>query len=252
MIDTDRDWRIWGETDPYYGVVSAPQFRREQIDIDEFFLTGDSYIQDRLARLERQLGVVPRRRALDFGCGVGRVALPLAALFDEVVGLDVAPGMLKEAERLRLERGIGNAHFRLSDDRLSMAVGEFDFVHSYIVFQHIAVERGLPLIGRLLDRVAVGGMANIHVAIRRGDSPGRAAFYRARTHIPGLQRLVHRLRGKKASEPMMQMNEYPVSAIFSMMHLRGFGQALVDVERHGRFLTMHIAARRISPTEQLP
>jgi hypothetical protein len=37
-----------------------------------------------------------------------------------------------------------------------------------------------------------------------------------------------------------------------MMHLRGFGQALVDVERHGRFLTMNIAARRISPTEILP
>ena len=92
MIDTDRDWRIWGETDPFYGVVSAPQFRREQVDLDAFFQTGDAYIQERLGRLERQLGMLPRRRALDFGCGVGRVALPLAGLFDEVVGLDVGLG----------------------------------------------------------------------------------------------------------------------------------------------------------------
>ena len=70
MIDTDRDWRIWGETDPYYGVVSAPQFRREQVDLDAFFQTGDAYIQERLGRLERQLGMLPRLRALDFGCGV--------------------------------------------------------------------------------------------------------------------------------------------------------------------------------------
>jgi SAM-dependent methyltransferase len=250
MTDTDRDWRTWGETDPYYGVVAAPEFRRENVDLDYFFLTGEAYIAERLAMLERLLGVIPHRRALDFGCGVGRVALPLAAMFDEVVGLDVAPAMLAEGERLRLDRGIGNAHFRLSDDRLSMAIGEYDFVHSYIVFQHVPVTRGLPLIGLLLDRVAIGGIASIHVAIRRGDTPIRALFYRARTRIPGLQWLVHRIRGKKPSEPMMQMNEYPASAIFSMMHLRGFGRAIVDVERHARFLTMHIAARREAMVEQ--
>ncbi|MDI1296377.1 MAG: methyltransferase domain-containing protein [bacterium] len=249
MTNTDRDWQIWGQTDPYYGVVSAPEFRRDAVDLDQLFLTGATYITDRLAMLERQLGAIGRRRALDFGCGVGRVALPLAAQFDEVVGLDIASAMLAEAEKLRLQRGVLNAHFRLSDDALGMAEGAFDFVHSYIVFQHIAVARGLPLIGRLLDRVAVGGLASIHVAIRRGDSPGRALFYKARTRIPGFQRLVHHLRGKKASEPMMQMNEYPASAILSMMHLRGFGQAVIDVERHGRFLTMHIAARRLTQKE---
>lgn len=250
MIDTDKDWRIWGETDPYYGVVAAPEFRREQVDLDHFLHTGEAYILGRLARLERMLGPVSRGRALDFGCGVGRVALPLGARFDEVIGLDISPAMLAEGERLRQERGVGNVHFRMSDDRLSGADGGFDFVHSYIVFQHIPVDRGMALIGALLDKVAVGGLLSIHVAIRRGDSPGKALFYRARTRVPGLQRLVHRLRGKKSSEPMMQMNEYPASLIFSMMHLRGFGQSVVDVERHGRFLTMHIAARREALAER--
>lgn len=250
MTDTDKDWRTWGETDPYYGVVSAPEFRREQVDVDYFFLTGEAYILERLARLERMLGVIRRRRALDFGCGVGRVALPLAAQFDEVVGLDVAPAMLEEGERLRLGRGTGNVHFRLSDDGLTQAVGSFDFVHSYIVFQHIPVERGLRLIARLIDKVTVGGLINLHIAIRRGDTPLKALFYRARTRIPGLQRLVHRLRGKKPDEPMMQMNEYPASTVFSMLHLAGFGEAVVNVERHGRFLSMHIAARREAAAER--
>lgn len=250
MTDTDRDWRIWGETDPYFSVAAVPEFRREQVDLDRFFHTGEAYILPRLARLEQMLGAIPRHRAMDFGCGVGRVALPLATRFDEVVGLDIAPAMLAEGERLRQERAAHNVHFRLSDDALSGAAGSFDFVHSYIVFQHIPVERGLRLIGRLLDKVTVGGLASIHVAIRRGDSPLRALFYRARTRVPGLQRLVHSLRGKSPNEPMMQMNEYPASALFAMLHMRGFGQALVDVERHGRFLTMHVAARREAMAER--
>ncbi|MGE4323632.1 MAG: class I SAM-dependent methyltransferase [Sphingobium sp.] len=250
MADTDRDWHIWGETDPYYSVVAAPQFRREAVDLDQFFQTGEAYIVDRLGMLEQQLGQIARGRALDFGCGVGRVALPMAGLFDEVDALDISHPMLEEGEKLRLARGIGNVHFRRSDDELRLAVGPYDFVHSYIVFQHIPVERGMGMIARLLDRVAVGGIANIHVAIRRGDTPLKALFYRARVRVPGLQRLVHRLRGKKGNEPMMQMNAYPASAIFSMMHVRGFGRAIVDVERHGRFLTMHVASRRLATEEQ--
>ncbi|WP_298399388.1 class I SAM-dependent methyltransferase [Sphingobium sp.] len=250
MADTDRDWRKWAETDPYFSVTTAPEYRRDRVDIDAFLYTGEAYIVQRLAILERQLGPVARGRALDFGCGVGRVTLPMALLFDQVTGLDVAPAMLAEAEMLKQRQDAPNAHFALSDDRLSAAGHDYDFVHSSIVFQHIPVARGLPLIGRLLDRVAVGGVASIHVALRRGDTPWRAAFYRARTRIPGVQKLSHWLRGKRADEPMMQMNEYPASAIFAMMHRRGFGQAVVDVERHGRFLTMHIAARRIAATEQ--
>lgn len=251
MADTDRDWRKWAVTDPYYCVASAPQFRRDRVDIDAFLYTGEAYIVQRLALLERQLGMIARRRALDFGCGVGRIALPMATLFDEVLGVDAAPAMLAEADRLKQRQDATNAHFALSDDALSAADGLYDFVHSYIVFQHIPVARGLRLIGQLLDRVGMDGIASIHVALRRGDGPWRAALYWMRTHIPGVQRLVHWLRGKGAEEPMMQMNAYPMSVIVAMMHERGFGQAVVDVERHGRFLTMHIAARRIAMEEKV-
>jgi len=36
-------------------------------------------------------------RALDFGCGPGRVTRALAAWFDESVGVDVSPVMIAEA-----------------------------------------------------------------------------------------------------------------------------------------------------------
>ena len=46
-------------------------------------------------------------RTLDFGCGVGRVAIPLARRFEHVVGLDVSPGMLTRAAEAAQRQGVG-------------------------------------------------------------------------------------------------------------------------------------------------
>jgi len=46
------------------------------------------------------LGVEPSGgRALDFGCGLGRLTQPLAERFDEAVGVDIAASMIEGARR---------------------------------------------------------------------------------------------------------------------------------------------------------
>lgn len=239
----DRDWRLHGNADPYDGIAAPSRHRHAPADLDDFFGTGEIYMLHRLTLLHRQFGPLARGRALDFGCGVGRVTLPLADEFGEVVGLDIAPAALAKAERLRLVRGVTNVQFRPADNRLTWAQGEFDFVHSYIAFQHIGVARGLTLIAQLLDRVALDGVVSIHVAI--GHRP-RSWVDR----VPGLRRVMGWLGGRRAGEPMARMHAYPTEAIFAMLHLRGFGPVLTDVERHGPFLTMHIAARRLTEAEK--
>jgi SAM-dependent methyltransferase len=52
-----------------------------------------------------------RGRLIDVGCGPGTIALRVAHLFEEVVGLDADPDMLVEAERRAHELGIGNARW---------------------------------------------------------------------------------------------------------------------------------------------
>jgi len=78
-------------------------------------------------------------RTIDFGCGVGRLTLPLARDSASVPGVDVSPGMLSEAQKNSAERGVSNVRFALE------VSGRFGLVHSFIVLQRIPPRRGLPI-----------------------------------------------------------------------------------------------------------
>lgn len=65
-------------------------------------------------------------RLIDVGCGPGVVALRLAHLFEEVVGVDADADMLAEAERLAGERRISNARWvHILAERLPAGLGSF-------------------------------------------------------------------------------------------------------------------------------
>jgi SAM-dependent methyltransferase len=165
--DTDLDWEAWGARDPYYGVLTHDRFRAGRIDDEarrEFFRTGVEHVEHVLALCRRHVdpGFAPRR-VLDFGCGVGRVAIPFARHALEVVGVDVSVSMLAEARANCAAHGCANVVLLPSDDGLSAVPGSFDLVHSYIVLQHVDAARGLGLVERLLERIRPGGIGVIHV-----------------------------------------------------------------------------------------
>ncbi|MBY0521557.1 MAG: class I SAM-dependent methyltransferase [Sphingomonas sp.] len=246
MSDSDRAWQTWGTENPYFGVLSEKKFRKDSIDLnrDEFFKSGIDYIDNRLKKFERLFGQLEQSRALDFGCGVGRLTLPLAGHFYEAVGIDISSGMLKEAQNSATALGISNVNFVQSDDKISNSVGKFDFVYTYIVLQHIPVNRGLVIIGQLLDRVRAGGGVSLHFSVDRRDSAAQKLSYWARTNVPMLEAVGNIARGRSRSEPLMQMNEYPLEVVLRMMMERGFGDVVTDLEYHGRILTASVMARR--------
>lgn len=204
--DPDRDWERFGAEDPYYSVLNTEAYRRDRLDADGLagiFESGERDLRALLAGAELACGRIRRGRALDFGCGVGRLLRPLASEFEEAVGVDVSGSMLALAAR-----HCPGARLCRSDDRLSAVNGEFDFVFSCLVFQHIPVERGERLMRELLRRLRPDGVAALHFTIARSSPAWRQWVHRLRCNFLPAHRLANLASGLRWDEPLMQTNLY--------------------------------------------
>jgi len=165
--DTDRDWSSIAESDPYWGVISVDQFRGRDLSAEkkaQFFASGQQYINNILSFTRKYMvHDFQIDRGLDFGCGVGRLLLPLAQAAREAVGVDVAPRMLALTQENLAAAGITNATTVLGTDDLANVEGKFNFINSYIVLQHIPPERGIRIIRELLLRLEVRGVFALHL-----------------------------------------------------------------------------------------
>jgi ubiquinone/menaquinone biosynthesis C-methylase UbiE len=132
--DMRDDWNARAREDAGYYVAFA---RREQSDAD-FFATATEVING--LELELQRVPLPQRsawKALEIGCGPGRLMRPMSRHFAEIHGVDVSDEMIGLA-RERLS-DTPNAHPHVSDGAGlgQFPDGTFDFVYSYAVFQHV-------------------------------------------------------------------------------------------------------------------
>ena len=128
------DWNARAQEDANYYVA----FGRRNQDDAEFDDTAEEVVKGLEWELKRVPAANPRaRRALEIGCGPGRLLKPMSRLFGEVHGVDVADGMIAKA-RTRLS-GIPHAHAHVGSgsDLAQFADDAFDLVYSYAVFQHI-------------------------------------------------------------------------------------------------------------------
>ena len=244
MLRTDKAWEKFGSEEPYFGVLAHQKFTAENIHLnrDEFFASGKSTIAQILARFEKHFGAVARGRALDHGCGVGRLSLPLAMQFDRVVALDVSPSMLAEAQENAGRSMASNLQFVIADDELSKAAGEFDFVNSHMVLQHVRVRRGLAILSRLIGKVKPGGGFHIHISIRTDGRTRRFVWWTSH-HIPGVKMWQNIRAGRAWNAPAMQMNNYPLNRIIELLSSRGIYEMLVSMERHANFVTCSVTGR---------
>ncbi|MEI5103474.1 class I SAM-dependent methyltransferase [Streptomyces sp. PmtG] len=96
---------------------TAPHYRRGRLP----YAPG---LPDALAKA---LALDGRGRLLDVGCGPGTLAVALAHLFGEVVGVDPDGGMIAEARRAAAERGVtGKARWvRARAEELPAGLGTF-------------------------------------------------------------------------------------------------------------------------------
>jgi SAM-dependent methyltransferase len=132
-----RDWEELADVDPLWAILTWSDRKNGRWDVNEFFETGEREIASVLSTAA-DLGL-PRRfeRALDFGCGVGRLTRALARRFDECYGVDISAGMVERG--LELNRDFTNCRLLVNaEPNLGLFEPDsFDFVYSSLVLQHL-------------------------------------------------------------------------------------------------------------------
>lgn len=245
--DSDVSWEKWGKQNPYFGVLTDDKFRRENITEElksELLETGRVHVQRVLSMAISQFGEISRSSALDFGCGVGRLVIPLASEFEHVTAVDVSLGMLETAKQNCSERGISNVDFVPSDDQLSQVTCSFDFIHSYLVFQHIKVRRGEEIITQLLKRLNDEGVLAIHFPFACKASLIRKFAHFLRRNFSPFSMLANVVRAKRWNEPFMQMNGYDVNRVLTLISGCGIKDVFLEVVDAGGFISAFVFAKK--------
>jgi SAM-dependent methyltransferase len=232
-MGTDAAWEEWGRRDPYFGVITDPRFRRSEFNEhskQEFFESGKSHVHLLITTIRKHVDPSFAPKAvLEFGCGVGRLLVPFAAIAENVVGLDVSPSMLLEAARNCDERQLSNVQLMPSDDDLSSLTGTFDLVHSFIVFQHIPVGRGRALFGKLLRHIRPGGVGALHLTYSKAQfAPTHGIAPQAKPSAATKQRPT-----TADADPEIQMNPYNLNEILFLMQSQGVERFHVEFSDHG-------------------
>jgi SAM-dependent methyltransferase len=158
LNDLQRNWDALGRADPLWAIKFDPEKKGNRWDQEEFFLTGEREVAELEAWLGG-LGVVPRRgRALDFGCGVGRLTQALADRFDQVDGVDIAPSMIELAGRLNRHGERCRYHLNAATDLALFGDGSFDLVCSLLVLQHVQAGYARAYLREFLRVLRPGGV----------------------------------------------------------------------------------------------
>lgn len=227
LWQTRRHWDRFARTDPFWAVLSEPDKQGNRWKIEEFFATGQKDVDTELNAILARYPQLPRRRALDFGCGVGRLTQALANHFDHVTGVDISTEMLALARQYNRQGNrvsyIHNTHPHLE----LFADGSFDFVYSLITLQHIAPVHAKRYMAEFMRILAPGGAAFFQVPDRRTAPVKR----RLSLYPPTVAKKVRRfLNWFVIWEPAMEMNVIPKDEVLTVQHAAG-GEVL-SLTRH--------------------
>ena len=195
-----QTYESWGAEDPMYAVLTDHDRAGNRWASEEFFRHGREEIAGVVAYLDG-LGIDIRGgRALDFGCGVGRLSQALAEYADRVVGVDIAASMV-EAARSHNQHGDRVEYVVNTEPDLSLFDDDaFDFVYSNITLQHVPPRYARTYIREFFRVARPGGCVLFQMRSGPRIEPGslRSLLYRLNREY--FRHFLQRLRGRPPYE----------------------------------------------------
>jgi SAM-dependent methyltransferase len=160
MMDLEtlrNNWESLAERDALFAILTDHRRAGGKWNVDEFMATGEAEIETVMHHLA-SIGCIPDYggKALDFGCGVGRLTQALAPRFTSCVGVDISRQMIDKANALNRY-----AHCRYvanPEEQLPFADVSFSFIYSNIVLQHVPRRFATAYLREFVRVLAPGGI----------------------------------------------------------------------------------------------
>jgi 2-polyprenyl-3-methyl-5-hydroxy-6-metoxy-1,4-benzoquinol methylase len=131
IVTTKHEWEDLAQLDPLWAILTDNKKQFGRWNQEDFFSSGKQEIDDLMGSCGFVTG--NNGRALDFGCGVGRLSRALHSYFAEVYGVDISEEMINLAKK----HTPGCVFLINQTENLRLFKDEFfDFVYSNIVLQH--------------------------------------------------------------------------------------------------------------------
>lgn len=174
---SERDrWDEFAKADPYAYITGEFNRLPTEQRVATFFESGEAEAHAILTAVQPWLRNT--RLAVDLGCGVGRVAFPMAQRFETVIGVDGSPAMLHQLRGNCRERGLSNVRTMSADEAWDRETA--DLLYSVNVFQHIEDWGTLDRYTKSIARgIGGGGVAYLHF-----DTRPSSVAYRVKTAMP--------------------------------------------------------------------
>lgn len=172
-----QQWSHLGEKAPYWSVLSGCSKSQtiSEADQQEFYRSGGDEIETMRQFFQSVGQLVPSGRCLDWGCGLGRVLVHLASIFDEAVGVDISHPHLQIARNYvnSLEPQIAQriVLYQAIDDEAAIKslFGQVDLVHSILVLQHMPPPLMVETLTMFAQLLRKGGYAFFQIPTQ-GDN----------------------------------------------------------------------------------
>lgn len=237
LKNLQKHWELFGRTDPFWAILTSDEKKNGRWNSDEFFQTGRDEIRLLMERLKSHGVEFHGGRALDFGCGAGRLSQALADIFPEVCGVDISTSMIELAQKFN-KRPDRCKYILNEQNNLGLfADGYFDFIYSSITLQHMEPSYALSYIAEFVRVCSPEGIIVFQLPAerlnrRQGTNGPQPVSLRSRiidaapSMLKGIYYIAKIALFKK---PTMEVYTTPKETV--MARLNGLGVDIVAAER---------------------
>ncbi len=236
-------WDAFGHERPFFAILT----NREDWKEDEFFETGSATVARLMQDLEANGLAEHRERALDFGCGAGRLSRALGRYYGEVVGIDIAASMVGLARRLNHDQPRCRFVLNERDDLRAFDDGSFDLVLTLLVLQHMRPDLAIGYIREFVRVLRRGGV--LLMQIPSAHQPELKDARLDRRLVRALKRLIpgslrewqrDRRRALRRARPGPRMEMYTIAEreVVELLHQLAVRLVRAEPNAMGRYVSV--------------